>query len=705
MSAAASTLLGTPAAMARLTAPGAAAPGEALLAPWTGPFGGVPPFDRVKVTHFKPALTQAMALCRAEIDALAKDPAAPSFDNTVGALEKVGAPLNRALTLFYIYTGTLSDAPVRALEQEMSPLLAAFRDETTQNVALFKRIDAVQQSSAQATLTPEQRRLLQVVHRRFTREGAALDPIAKSRVKEINQRLASLYTRFSQNQLADEEKYSLLLDSEADLDGLSQDLRDSAAAAAAEAGKKGHWLIANTRSAMEPFITYSARRDLREKGWRMWVRRGDNGDANDNKAVIGDILQLRGERAQLLGFASHAHWITEDNMAGTPEAALTLMMRVWRAAVARAREEISDMQSVADREGANIRIEAWDYRYYAEKVRSEKYKLDGNALKPYLQMDRMRQAMFWAAGQLYGLSFERLKGVPVYHPDMSVYSVHRAGKPVGLWYFDPYARAGKNSGAWMSEYRTQERLRGRVLPIVSNNSNFIKGRPGEPVLISWDDAVTMFHEFGHALHGLSSNVTYPTLAGSAVKGDFVEFPSQINERWLRTPEVLNRFALHHKTGRPIPPELLAAIDAARNFNRGFSTTEYLAAAIYDMKIHLAPSRPGIDPAQFERDAMAEIGCPHEIVMRHRPTHFGHIFAGEGYSAGYYDYLWAETLTADAAESFTQAGGFYDKRVARRLHDDILSVGNTVAPDEAYRRFRGRDADADALMRDRGFPLR
>ncbi len=697
-------LLGRHAHAVRPMRPASIPSGNPLLSPWAGPYGGVPPFDRVRLEHFKLGLTVAMARCRAEINAIAHNPAKPSFENTLIALEKVGVPMKHALAIFNVHTSTLNDAPMRALEQDISPLIAAFRDETTHNAALFERIDQVLRASAHTPLKPEQRRLLEVVHREYKREGAALDPGAKARAQAINQRLATLYTTFSQNQLADEEERALVIDSEADLDGLPADLRSAAAQAAEAAGKPGHWLIANTRSAMEPFIAFSTRRELREQGWRMWVQRGDNGDAHDNKALITEILQLRGERARLLGHPTHAHWVTANNMADTPEAAMALLTRVWKPAVARAREEIADMQAVADREGNNLRIEPWDYRHYAEKVRQEKYAFDADALKPYLELGQMREALFWSAGQLFGLSFERLEGVPVYHPEVSVFSVHRAGKPVGLWYFDPYARAGKSSGAWMNEYRTQEHLR-HVLPIVSNNANFIKGRPGEPVLLSWDDAVTLFHEFGHALHGLSSEVTYPTLAGTAVKGDFVEFPSQLHERWLSTPQVLSRFARHHRTGEPIPSDLLAALERARHFNQGFVTTEYLAAAIYDMKIHLADAHHGIDPAQFERETMAEIGCPPEIVMRHRPPHFGHIFAGEGYAAGYYDYLWAETLTADAAEAFTEAGGFYDKAVAQRLHDHILRVGNSVAPDEAYRLFRGRDADAEALMRYRGFASR
>jgi len=362
------------------------------------------------------------------------------------------------------------------------------------------------------------------------------------------------------------------------------------------------------------------------------------------------------------------------------------------------------MQKVADAEKARYKIAAWDYRYFAEKVRKAKYDLDQNEVKPYLQLDKMRDAMFWAANQLYGLEWKPIKGVPVYHPDVTVYEVIRGGKRVGLWYFDPYARDGKRSGAWMNEYRTQEGFKAAVTPIVSNNSNFVKGKPGEPVLISWDDAQTLFHEFGHALHGLLSQVKYPSLAGTSTLRDFVEFPSQLNEHWLDTPEVLNKFALHYQTGKPLPADLLAKIQKAKNFSQGFKTVEYLMSAIYDLKIHTAPTDKPIDAGEFEKRAMKEIGAPAEIVMRHRPTQFGHIFSGDGYSAGYYVYMWADTLTADAAEAFQQAGSFYDKATAKKLHDFIMSIGNSIPPEEAFRKFRGRDVDTNALMRDRGFPI-
>jgi peptidyl-dipeptidase Dcp len=435
----------------------------------------------------------------------------------------------------------------------------------------------------------------------------------------------------------------------------------------------------------------------------MWTTRGDHPGARDNKPLIAEILKLRAERAGLLGFKTHAHWMLDDNMAGTPEAAMALLTKVWHAAVARAEEEIADMQAIADSEGAGVTIEPWDYRYYAEKVRKSKYDVDRSEISQYLQLDKMRDAMFWVAGELYGLHFAGVDDVPVYHPDLSVYEVTRDGRRVGLWYFDFFARAGKNSGAWMNEYRKQERFRTEVSPIVSNNANFVRGKAGEPVLISWDDAVTMFHEFGHGLHGLNSSTSYPDLGGTSVKRDFVELPSQLNEHWLLTRPVLDRFALHHRTGRPIPAELVAKIERARHFNQGFSTVEYLASAIYDMKIHLAATPDkAIDAGAFEKAVLAEIGCPSQIAMRHRPTHFGHIFSSDSYSAGYYAYLWADALTADAFEAFTEAGSPYDRAVATRYLNTILSVGNSVPPDEAFRNFRGRDVNVEALMRDRGF---
>jgi peptidyl-dipeptidase Dcp len=682
----------------------AAASANPLLAQWTGPHGGLPPLDKVKPELFAGAFEAAMAEQRQEIFALTAKRMAPTFEGVMAAFQDSGRTLNRVGALFGVFTSTMNDAAMQKVEAESTPKLAAFGDEIIQNEQLFARIKAVYDARETSGLTPEQKRLTWVVYNSFARQGAALDAAKKARLGQINQALASLYTKFSQNELADEEGYTLEL-AEGDLTGLPDSVKAGAAAAAEEKGLKGKWLITNTRSSMEPFLVYSDRRDLREKGWKLWVSRGDNNDAHDNKAVITEILKLRAEKAQLLGFETYAHWITADQMSKTPDAAMDLMMQVWKPAVARVHEEVADMQKVADAEGATFKIAPWDYRHYAEKVRKARYDLDQNVVKPYLQLEKLREAIHWAAGQLYDFSFTQITDVPVCHPDVRVWEVTKGAQRVGLWYFDPYARTGKQSGAWMSEYRTQEKFKGVVTPIVSNNCNFVKGKPGEPVLISWDDATTMFHEFGHALHGLNSDVTYPTLAGTNVARDFVEFPSQLNEYWLETRPVLEKFAVHYQTGKPIPTELVAKIEKAKTFNQGFSTVEYLASAIYDMKIHLAAKGQAIDPEAFEKSAMTEIGLPSEIVMRHRPTQFGHIFSGEGYSAGYYDYIWADTLTADAAEAFEQApGGFYDKAVAKRLHDDIMSVGNTIDAGEAFRRFRGRDVKIGALMRNRGFPV-
>jgi peptidyl-dipeptidase Dcp len=677
--------------MTSRTAHAAKLQGGTLLDDWTGPHGGYPRFDRVSVDEFKPAILAAMGRHREEIDAIAENSAAPDFDNTLAALEDSGRAYKRATQILRIYTSTMNDTRLRSIEAEMAPRISAFQDEIVQNERLFTRLESVYH--ARTVLPPEQERLADVIYASFVRRGAALGATEKMRLTQINQGLASLFTTFRQNQLADEESFTLVIDDESGLAGLPDNLRASAADAAAQRGQKGKWIFTNTRSSMEPFITYASRRDLRETGWRMWTARGDHRGARDNKPIIAEILKLRAERSALLGFKSHAHWILDDSMAGTPEAAMGLMAKVWKAAVAHVREELGDMQAIADSEASGITIEPWDYRYYAEKVRKAKYDFDRAQISQYLQLDQMRDAMFWVAGELYGLQFTRIDDVPV----------TRSGRRVGLWYFDFFARPGKNSGAWMNEYRKQERFRIEVTPIVSNNANFVKGKPGEPVLISWDDAVTMFHEFGHGLHGLNSSGSYPALGGTSVKRDFVELPSQLNEHWLLTREVLDRFALHHRTGEPIPAALLTKLETARTFDEGFKTVEYLAAAIYDMRIHLAatPDQP-IDAGAFEQALMSEIGCPREIVMRHRPAHFGHIFSSDGYSAGYYAYLWADALTADAFEAFIEAGGPYDTSMAKRYLETILSVGNSVPPDTAFRNFRGRNVDVEALMRDRGF---
>ncbi len=677
-----------------------------LLAPWSGPLGGTPPFDVARVDLLAPALEVAMAEALANVDAVAADPAPATFDNVIAPLERAGRTLGRVMAVYNIYSNNLSTPEFQVVERDMEPKLAAFRDKINQNEALFKRVAAVYESPDKASLTPEQQRLTWLRYTNMVRAGARLDPAQKQEVAAINQRLAALFTSFSQNVMADEERLFLAINDSADLAGLSDSLVAAAAAAAKRRGLESQWVINNTRSSVAPFLTYSDRRALREQVWRTFVNRGDNGDQYDTNAIAAEILALRARRAELLGYPTHAHWRLENTMAGTPERTLELMEAVWTPAVARVREEVADMQAIADAEGGGVTIEPWDYRYYAEKVRKEKYDLDENATKPYMQMDKLLEGTFWAVGQLYGLQFEPLAAgaVPVYHPDVRVWKVSdAAGEPVGMFFVDPYARPGKRSGAWMNAYRGQEKFDGPVTPIISNNLNFMKGAEGQPVLISWDDASTLFHEFGHALHGLLSDVNYPSVAGTAVARDYVELPSQLMENWLPTREVLDRFALHYQTGEAMPDELIARIKKADTFNQGFDTVEYLAAALVDMKLHLAGAKP-IDIDAFERETLTEIGMPKEIVLRHRSPQFLHVFGSDGYSAGYYSYLWADQLVADTWEAFQEAGGAYDKDVAKRLRDNVLSVGNSVDAAAGYRAFRGRDATVDPLLRKRGFPV-
>ena len=675
-----------------------------LVREWGGPAGGVPPFDRIDVADFEPALEAAMAAQLAAIDRITAQAEPPTFANTSAELERSGRTLERVLAVYGVFTGAMSDDAMQEVERRMAPRLAAFADRITQNEKLFARIAAVFASREGSGLSPEQQRLAWLHYTDFVRAGARLDPAAKRQLAAINEELAALHTTFSQNVLQDEHDAAVLLDAESDLAGLPESAREAALLAARARGRKG-WAIPNTRSSVEPFLTHAARRDLRERVWRMFVARGDGGGATDNNTTIARILLLRARRAHLLGFPTHAHWRLEHSMAKTPDRAVALMEAVWRPAVARVREEVADMQAIADAEGAGIRIAAWDYRFYAEKVRKAKYDLDEAAITPYLQLEKLREGMFFMAEELFGLRFEPVAAgtVPVYHADVRVWQVTgRDGGLAGLWYFDPFARQTKRSGAWMSAYRPQERLDGEVPTLVSNNCNFAPAAPGEPVLLSWQDATTLFHEFGHALHGLCSSVDYPSLSGTNVARDYVEFPSQLLEHWLATPEILDRFAVHCRTGQPIPADLIGKIRRAERFNEGFRTVEFLASGLIDMQLHLAGDA-AIDPRAFERDTLAALGMPEEIVMRHRTPHFSHIFADDGYSAGYYSYLWADTITADAWEAFTEAaGGPWDKELAERLRRHVLAVGNTIDPAASYRAFRGSDAGIEPLMRKRGF---
>ena len=679
-------------------------PAAEMLAPWRGPYGGVPPWHLVREDEFVAAFDVAIKEAQADIEKIANNPEPATFANTIVALETAGRTLERLNTLFGVHTSNLNVGPIPDIERTVMPKLSEHEDKIVQNPKLFARIEAVYQSPEYKQLNSVDQRLAEEAYKQFVRQGAKLSAEDKERLSKINTRLASLFTDFSQNVLADEQNYVTWVEDKAELAGIPESVVSAMAGAAKELKKPGKWAITNTRSSMEPVLSYATNRALREKVWKTYYSRGDNGDKHDNNGLIAEILKLRALRAKMLGYETHAHWRLERQMAKTPQAAMDLMLKVWPKAVARVREEVADMQKIADAEGAKITIEPWDYRFYAEKVRTAKYALDFNEVKPYMQMEKLREGMFWAAGQLYGFEFKQVNDLPVYHPDVRVWEVlDKAGNHVGLWYFDPYARTGKRSGAWMNAYREQENLTEPVTTIVSNNSNFVKAEEGKPVLISWDDADTLFHEFGHALHGLCSKVKYPSQSGTNVARDYVEFPSQLNEHWLTTPEVLSKFAVHYETGKPLPKELLEKIEKAATFNQGFATVEYLASALIDMKLHLAGDA-NIDPDAFERDTLAALGMPREIVMRHRTPHFSHIFADDGYSAGYYSYLWSDTLTADAAEVFKEAGSFYDPKVSKSLHDNIMSVGNTIDPAEGFRKFRGRDVDISAILRFRGFPV-
>ncbi len=674
-----------------------------LLMPWKGPYNGVPPFDQVRVEDFIPAVEMAMAEKRNEIDKIVNNPASPDFINTIEALEKTGNSLKRVLAIYSIWTSNMSNAKVEEIQSYLEPRFASFQDSIVQNSKLFNKIETVQNSSEKMSLNPEQKRLLWRYHTSFVLAGAKLNEKDKARVAEINKKLAELFAKFNQHLLADESGKYMEIKTLEELDGVPKSSVNAAAQAAESKGKKGSWIISNTRSAIEPFLTYCNNRSLREKAWRMFINRGDNGDANDNNALIPEILLLRAERAKIMGYPTHAHLKLADKMAQTPEKAMALLESVWPFAIARVAEEVADMQNLADKAGDKIKIEAWDYRYYAEKVRKLKFDLDQSEVKEYLQLEKLREGMFFVAGELFNMKFEQVYDVPVFHPDVRVFKVLNKvnNELIGLWYFDPYARSGKRSGAWMNAYREQETINGKITTIVSNNCNFLKGQPGEPVLISWIDAETLFHEFGHALHGLCSKVNYPTLSGTNVATDYVEFPSQILERWLSTPEILENYALHYKTGKPMPKSLLDKINNASKFNQGFSTVEYLASALIDMKLHLAGDVQ-IDPDKFERETLEAMRMPKEMVMRHRTPQFGHIFSDDGYSAGYYSYLWSDVLSSDAYEAFTEAKGPYDHQVAERLYKYVFSIGGTMDEAEAYKKFRGKDPSQKALMVDRGF---
>lgn len=688
----------TAVAQAKEMKPGHMASEPALLQEWTGPYEGVPPWDKVKVAQFPAAFQAAMHASKAEFEAMLAKPEAITFDNTITASELSGEKIGRLFSIWGVHSSNLSNPDVRKIQAEWEPKVSAFFSELSLDARYFQRVKYLYDQRANLGLDAKQMRLLERTYDGLVRNGAMLDAGKKAQVISIETDLAKKFSAFSEKVLADEETFILITDA-ADLAGLPESYVAAIQAAAKAKGQTG-WAVVNTRSAVQPFLENSTRRDLREKVWRAFTMRGDNQNANDTNATIAEILKLRQQRAEILGFPTHAHYRMADTMAKDPNKAMDLMMKVWPAAVARVKEEVADMQAIANAD--NITIEPWDYRFYAEKVRKAKYDLDQEAIKPYFQLDNMVAAMFDAAGKLYGMSFTENTGtVPVFEPKVRTFEVKRDGKVIGLFYLDNFARAGKRSGAWMTTYRSQHTLGGKNdIVLASNNNNFVPGADGVPTLISIDDASTLFHEFGHAIHYLNYNITWPGLGGTP--RDFVEYPSQVNENWLLTPYVLNTYAKHYKTGEPIPAALVEKIRASDTFNQGFSTVEYLSSAILDMKLHNR-SEPVTDPRAFERDTLAEIGMPKEMAMRHRLPQFNHLFADDGYSAGYYSYLWSETMDADTWAAFTEKGDVWDKATAERFRSMLLATGNETDRIEAYRAFRGRDPDVKYIMKKRGFP--
>lgn len=669
-----------------------------LLAPWSAE--GLPPFAAIAPEHFPPAFEAAMAGHRAEIEAIAGRAEPANFDNTIVALERAGALLLRVADVFFVLAGAHTNDALMQIERDIAPKLSAHHSGIYLHDALFRRVEAAAQADEQ--LSPEQARVLERYLTAFRRAGAGLSTEVKARLKAIGARLAERGTAFGQNVLADERDYTLVLDGADDLAGLPDFVVAAAREAAEERGLSGKHVITLSRSSIEPFLQFSARRDLREKAFRAWIARGDMGGATDNKAIIAEMVALRTERAKRLGFASFADYRLDDSMAKTPAAVRHLLGQVWPRARARALADRDAMQQLIQEEGGNFRLAPWDWRYYAEKLRKKLHDVDEAAIKPYLQLDRIIEAAFDTAHRLFGLTFKERHDVDVWHPDMRVWEVHGAGgRFMGLFFGDYFARGSKHSGAWMTTLRDQEKLSGDTRPLVINVMNFAKGADGEPTLLSFDDARTLFHEFGHGLHGLLSDVTYPSVSGTNVLRDFVELPSQLYEHWLERPEVLRRFALHYRTNEPMPEQLLQKMLAARSFNQGAATVEYVASALVDLDFHSLEKTDAFDVADFERDALARIAMPEEIVMRHRPPHFQHVFSGDGYSSAYYSYMWAEVLDADAFRAFEETGNIFDPATARKLHDHIYAAGGARDPQAAYLAFRGRMPTPDALLRRRG----
>jgi peptidyl-dipeptidase Dcp len=671
-----------------------------LLKPWQTPFE-TPPFQDIVPEHFLPAFEQAFADHAAEVAAITLDPATPDFANTITALERSGKLLSKVSSVFYDLVSAHSNPALLEIDKEVSLRMARHWNPIMMNAVLFGRIALLHDNRATLRLTPEQMRLLERTYTRFHRAGAGLDEAAKTRMAEINERLAHLGTAFGHHLLGDEQDWFMEL-GEADRDGLSDSFIAAAKAAADERSMQGKAIMTLSRSFVEPFLKTSERRDLREKVFKAFVARGDNGNANDNNETIVEILSLREESAKLLGFPTFAAYRLEDSMAKTPEAVRGLLERVWKPARARALADRDDLQALVTEEGGNFALAPWDWRYYAEKLRQVRANFDDAAIKPYLSLDHMIEAAFDCATRLFGVSFTERKDIPVWHPDVRVWEVKdSAGQHKALFYGDYFARPSKRSGAWMTSLRDQQKLDGDIAPLIINVCNFTKGADGQPSLLSPDDARTLFHEFGHGLHGMLSDVTYPSLSGTSVFTDFVELPSQLYEHWQEQPQVLRQFARHYQTGEPLPDELLKRFLAARKFNQGFATVEFVSSALVDLEFHTQPASASRDVRAFERAELEKIGMPAEISMRHRPQQFGHIFSGDHYASGYYSYMWSEVMDADAFGAFEEAGNIFDPAVAKRLHDDIYSSGGSRDPEDAYVAFRGREPEPDALLRRRG----
>ncbi|WP_372803760.1 M3 family metallopeptidase [Loktanella salsilacus] len=666
-----------------------------LLTPWDTPHA-LPPFDAIKDADFAPAVEAALSEARGNIAAIADNPDAPTFDNTIAALELAEASLSRVLGVFYGVAGADSNPAREALQRDFSPLLSAFGSEVTANAALFARIEDLWTRRDDLDLSEEQARVLMLSRRGFVRQGAQLTGAAADRLRDVKSRLAVLGTQFTQNLLADERDWFMPL-AEEDLVGLPDFVVD-AARAAGEAGDHGRPVVTLSRSLIVPFLQFSPRRDLRQRAYAAWTARGMNGGATDNRALAAETLALRGERAKLLGYDSFADYKLETEMAGTPGAVRDLLMQVWAPAKASAEADAEKLTALLRADGIAGPLEPWDWRYYSEKRRQAEHDLDEAALKPYLQLDRMIEASFACATRLFGLQFEPVDG-PVYHPDVRLWNVTRDGKHIAVFVGDYFARASKRSGAWCMAMRSQQKLAGDVQPIVVNVCNFAKPAAGKPALLSYDDARTLFHEFGHALHQMLSDVTYESISGTSVARDFVELPSQLYEHWLEVPAVLSEFAVHAETGAPMPQDMLDRMLNAATYDMGFQTVEYIASALVDLEFHAGP--PPADPMQRQAEILGDLGLPHAIGMRHATPHFAHVFAGDGYSSGYYSYMWSEVMDADAFAAFEEAGDPFDPALAQRLEQTVLSSGGSVDAAALYQQFRGRMPGVEALLKGRG----